>query len=243
MRHFLWIIFSLAALSNCKRVPEFINHPPPDLSVDFSPFLDVGCPPNDYGALICEKDSPLVALGCDRIAGPYDLLGGLTPAYPIASCFFETYAHWDDDETLFRYEDEGHVYTYGGLNPTYIRYLIVVDDEMRLIRTQADLQATFAPIESANEALSYALAWDDVSPYYGLEYDRELRYLVDVIEDTHVEEMNEGYLVHLYYYAFYGCGPHTTSSMDMLVTYQGDVEVVQVEGVFEDPEEDHLCVD
>lgn len=245
MKRYLWTFLILLTLTGCKRVPEFINHPPPELSVDFSPFLDVGCPPNEYGTLICAEDSPLLALGCDRIAGPYDLLGGLTPTYPMASCFFDSYLHWDDvdDEMLFQYEDEGYIYEYGGLSPTYLRYLIVVDGEIRSIRTRDELQDTFAPIENANEALSYALAWDDLSPYYGLEYDDELRYLVDVVEDTHVTEIDRGYLVHLYYYRFYGCGPHTTSAVDVLVTNEGEVEEVQIDGVFENPEEDDLSVD
>ncbi len=243
MRRYVWIFLFLVTISGCKKVPEFINHPKPDLSVEVGAFDDAGCPPNDYGALMCPEGSSLAEMGCDRIAEAYDILGGLEPAYPMAFCFFESYMHMDDDESLFRYEDEGYVYNYGGFSPTYIRYLIVVDDEFQLIKTRDELQSTFAPIESENEALSYALVWDDLSAYYDLEYEPHLRYLVDVVEDTFVTEVDGGYQVHLYYYQFYGCGPHTTYAVDLLVTFDGQIEEDNVEGVFEDPEEDDLCVD
>ena len=224
-------------------MPEFINHPRPDLSVDYSAFNDVGCQSDEQGILICDDDSPLASFGCDRIASPLGLIGGLDPAYSIAVCIFESYLHWEEIDLIFDLEEDGFVYSYGGLNPTYIRYVIYINGEYKLIKTMDELQNAFAPIESRIEALSYALASNDYSAYFGLAYDRNLRYLVDIVEDTHVEKVENGYLVHLYYYRFFGCGPHTTSALEVLVTHNGEVEEMKVEGVFEDPEEDNLCID
>jgi hypothetical protein len=224
-------------------VPEFINHPQPELTVDVSVFEDAGCPLDEYGELICSEDSPLSDLGCDQIVAPSDLMGGLDPTYPIATCYFLSYLHEDDFEVVMQVEDEGFVYSSGGLYPVYKRYVIYKDGEFELIKTLDELQSTFAPIDSPTEALSYAMASEQFSAYYDLEYDSDLRYLVDVVEDTNVEEVEDGYLVQLYYYRDYGCGPHTTSAVDVLITNQGDIKEVIFESVFENPEEDELCTD
>jgi len=243
MRRYLWICMIVVTFSGCKKVPEFINHPQPKLTVDVSVFEDAGCPQNEYGGLICSDDSPLVDLGCDLLAAPSDFMGGLDPAYPIAKCYFQSLLHYDDWDLIYQVEDEGFVYSYGGLDLVYIRYVIYKDGEFELIKTLEEMQNTFAPIASPTEALSYALASDDFFVYYDLEYERDLRYLVDVVEDTYVDVVEDGYLVHLYYYQFFGCGPHTTSAVDLLVTYAGQVEEVNWEGVFEYPDEDDLCID
>jgi hypothetical protein len=243
MRRYLWIFLMVVTLAGCKLAPEFIHHPQPELTVDVSVFEDAGCPQNEYGGLICSDDSPLADLGCDLIAAPSEFMGGLDPAYPIAKCYFQSLLHYDDWDLIYQVEDEGSVYSYGGLDLVYMRYVIYKDGEFELIKTLDEMQNIFAPIASPAEALGYALATDDYFAYYGIEYDRDLRYLVDVVEDTHVEEVDDGYLVQLYYYRSYGCGPHTTSAVDLFVTYDGQVEEVNWEGVIEDPEEDKLCMD
>ena len=221
-------------------VPEFINHPRPELTVDVSVFEDAGCPLDEW-ELICSEDSPLSDLGCDQIAAPSDLMGGLDPAYPIVKCNFSLPP--GDFEPIKDDEDEGFVYSSGGLYPVYTRYVIYQDGEFELIETLGELQSTFAPIDSPTEALSYVLASEQFSAYYDLGYDSDLRYLVNVVEDTYVEEVEDGYLVHLYSYRAFGCGPHTTSAVDVLITNQGDIKEVIFEGVFENPEEDEMCTD
>jgi len=225
------------------KVPDFINHPQPELAVDVSVFEDAGCPLDEYGELNCSDDSPLADLACDQIAAPSDFMGGLDPAYPIATCYFYSYLHEDDYDLIAQVEDEGFVYSSGGLYLVYIRYVIYKDGEFELIKTLDEMQNTFAPIASPTEALSYALASSNFFAYYDLEYDIDLRYLVDVVEDTYVDVIEDGYLVQLYYYRSYGCGPHTTSAVEVLITNQGDIREVNFEGVFENPEEDDLCTD
>jgi hypothetical protein len=236
-------ILLVVVLAGCKGSPEFVNHPQPQLLVEFTSFTEVGCPPDERGVMRCEADSPLASIGCDRIEEPLALLGGLSPAYPMAVCYFETRLHWDDPDMNFQAEAEGYLYETGGLSPAYIRYVIFRDGKFQMIKTQAEFKEVFAPVQSSDEALSYALALGDYSAYYGLAPERGLRYLVSRIEDTYVEAVDKGYLVHLYYYQFFGCGPHTTSAIDLLVTPEGDTQEIKVEGVFEDPEQDALCVD
>jgi hypothetical protein len=243
MKRFLWIFLLCLTLTGCKKVPEFINHPQPELTVDVSVFEDAGCPQNEYGGLICSDDSPLADLGCDLLAAPSNFMGGLDPAYPIAKCYFQSFLHYDDWDLIYQVEDEGFVYSYGGLDLVYIRYVIYKEGEFELIKTLEEMQNTFAPIASSTEALSYALASDDFFPFYEIAYENDLRYLAEVVEDTHVKEVERGYQVHLYYYRLYGCGPHITSAVDVLVTHQGEIEELLWEEMFKDPEEDNLCVD
>ena len=73
---------ALAGLGQ-DRVPEFINHPRPQMTVDYTPFKDAGCPKDESGLQYCDPQGPMSALGCDRISAPSDLLGGLQPSYPL----------------------------------------------------------------------------------------------------------------------------------------------------------------
>jgi len=97
----------------------------------------------------------------------------------------------------------------------------------------ADLQPVFAPVESADEALSYALAVADDNYYaaFGLKIHNDgsakvpyptPQYLVARIEDTHVEETTEGYLVHLFRSPACLCG-YETYAVGVLVTREGQV--------------------
>jgi hypothetical protein len=201
----------------------------------------VGCPLNESGLRYCEEDSPLTALGCDRIQAPSDLLGGLEPALPIAQCLVEPFRHPDQPDST---DAEGeYIYRTGGLMPVYVRYVIIQDGQFRLIKSEEQFGEVFAPVESENEALSYALALRNMSAYYGIELNPEYEYFVDELEDTYVERSPDGYLVHLYFYQFFGCGPHLTYAIDLRITDQGMIEEMNREAVYKDPSEDTLCVD
>jgi hypothetical protein len=230
--------------AGCTARPTFTPHPRPDLSSDFSAFADAGCPPDENGLMLCNSESPLAAFDCDRIEQPDGLFGGLAPSYPIAYCLFDSYRHSGGDyERVLRIEAEGFLYQSGGISQTYVRFVVFRDGEFQLLATREDFAAAFAPVDSADEALAYALAHGPYSARYGLAFDRGLRYLAPAVEDTYVAEAEGGYLVHLYHYQFFGCGPHTTSAIDVRVSADGTVEEVKTEAVFQDPKQDSLCVD
>ena len=234
----LCIALFLLLLTSCQGAshllsPQFVNHTKPALSIDFSPFENVGCPPDQYGYRRCEEGSSLAALSCDEIAKPSDLLGGLDPSYPIAVC---------SDHSWGR-EEGRYFFNAGGIRPAYVRYVIFRDGQFKLIETKDEFRKAFAPVTTEEEALSYALAVQNLSAYYNLGRDSELQYFVDTIEDTYVETTTDGYLVHLFYYKVFGCGPHFTYAADVKVTTQGYVEEVNRKKIYKDPLEDGLCVD
>lgn len=241
IRTLLFLLFGLS-LSGCQQELTFIDHPRPEVVVDFSPFEEAGCPPNEYGARYCEQGSPLLTLGCDEIRKPSDLLGGLQPAYPIARCTIEPFLDQDYGDADIP-EDGTFFYTLGGLYPRFVRYVVFKGGGFELIHNQEQLQALYAPIETEDEALAYALTVNQASAYFDLELDPELEYLVDTIEDTHVERVDEGFRVHLFHYQFIGCGPHETYALTYQVTTSGEIEEINAEPIYKDPAEDDLCVD
>ena len=80
-------------------------------------------------------------LGC----GISDLYGGLEPNYPTAYCYID----WVSGNECIRES--------GGFIHICEQVAVYLDGDVRLVGTQEELGDLFAPIESADEALSYAL--------------------------------------------------------------------------------------
>jgi hypothetical protein len=91
--------------------------------------------------------------------------------------------------------------------------------------------------------LGYVDALSSAYRLYGLEYDRDLQYSVDVIEDTHVETVSDGYWVYLFSNPVYGGGPYVTSSVAYHVSHEGEILEVKSQAVFTDPNPDDLFVE
>lgn len=243
-RRWFCSILVLLLLCACEggggKGPKVIHHPPPDLTVNVKAFLEAGCTADELGVLECETDSPLASLECDRLQEPSDFLGGLDPAYPLAVCRIEPFGR----DGFWELMDTGeYLYREGCMAPVLIHYVAYRNAQFQVIRTQEQFRSIYAPIETADEALSYALAVTGYSARYGLEVDPDLTYFVDVLEDTHVVETRDGFSVHLYFYELCGCGPHRTVAVDLLVTPTGEIENVETEAAFKDPQEDGMCID
>lgn len=219
--------------------PTFVNHEPPALALDWTIFENAGCTVDSNNRRFCDAKSELGALGCDEIAKPADLLAALEPKYPIAMCFVEPYLHPDHQEP----PQGSYLYRRGGLLGMYARLVIRRDDKFEIIHTVEELTKVYAPIASPEEALAYAVAATGLVAEYGIKQEPEYVYLTDVIEDTFAKPEGDGYLVHLFSYQFFGCGPHPTSSLDFHVKSDGALEVKARQELFKDPRLDGLCVD
>jgi hypothetical protein len=217
------------------ELPEVINYPQPEFSASSTAFGETGCR-EQYGRWICPPESALGRLGCEQIRPVGDVMSGLQPGYPLYVCLVQGEA----GKPLA--EDE-YIYREGCLMVEYVRYAILEDGELRLLKSLADLQQTYAPIETESEALSFALAASGLGVRYGITAQPDLRYFVDQIEDSHVEESPQGFQVHLFDYQLCGCGPHPTYAVNLLVTKDGQVQELSREKIYEDPAEDKLCVD
>ena len=100
-----------------------------------------------------------------------DLLGGLSPADPLVECF--NYSGEPPDRAQFEEE--------GCMRLVLTSHLLFKDNAYQLVSGADELRPLFAPVESADEALSYALAATDLYARYGQEIDPDRQYLVDEV--------------------------------------------------------------
>lgn len=234
-------------VSGVLPLPWFVNHPQPVWTVNLDGFSDAGCVFDEYGRGTCRNDGPLADVGCVRIEAATDLLGALSPSYPIVRCM-DAGARGLGAEFVatggYSYTAAGDFFYIVGCEVNSgVQYVIVRDDEFVLIETEDEFRQLFAPIESADEALSYALAVTGLEAYYGLELDLSAVYFVDNIEDTHVETVADGYLVQLDQRTICGCGRKPITAVEFHITPQGHITQLNREAVYEWPALNCLCID
>ena len=242
MKYMSWSWLAVAGLLAGCVIPKIINHPQPELKVDFSPFEDVGCPADEYGTRLCAPESGLYALGCDRIDEPPNLMGGLTPDYPMAVCTYMPY-YRPDVADPFKIPPSEYFFNIGGPMPELVRYVVFKDGNFLLIKNPDEFRDMFVPVDNASEALSFALIMMDVYPQYDLKFDIRYRYEVETLEDTFVETTGDGYIVHAFDYQFFGCGPHYYYAVELMVTPDGRVQEKSRTKIYRDPLKDGLCQD
>jgi hypothetical protein len=126
---------------------------------------------------------------------------------------------------------------------------------VRLVGTRAELRDLFAPIESADEALSYALLATGLEAKYDPDDYRlavpgdcdpgpkKYHYYTDVLEDTHVVEVANGYEINLFDSEVFGCGPHPVWSVKVKVNYDGSIYEGSGVELFEEGGDRMCCVD
>ncbi|MBN1584000.1 MAG: hypothetical protein JXA89_25045 [Anaerolineae bacterium] len=220
---------------------RFINHKRPDLSVSMQAFEDAGCTVEKYGVLQCSEHSPLNALPCDGLRVPTDLLGGLDPFLPIA--VYSVYSEQLDPGEYF-YDSSAR--TVDDRYPEYIRYVVFRKDRFRLVKNEEIFRGLYVPIDSPEEALSYVLAVKNLGARYGIARDDGDAYFVEVVENTHVEAVEDGYRLHLFQTSASGpsvCDPTNVSSVDVHLSFEGTIRVIDRTGVFEYISRSPFCED
>jgi hypothetical protein len=205
------------------------------LTVDTGPFENAGCSKTS-GYWRCEEGTQLKAMGCDFIEAS-DLLGGLSPAYPLVVCETRLTQRPTDQQML------EYLYRGGCLVSELARLVVYKEGQFQLIRNLDELKAAFAPVDTPDEALSYALAATGLTPVYGIKVESRYRYFVSSLEDTHVTASSDGYQVNLYNRQLCGCGPHPFYKVDVVVSKAGDLKLSERQSVYENPTEDDLCID
>ena len=98
---------------------------------------------------------------------------------------------------------------------------------------KSEFRQIFAPVESTDEALGYAMALTALSARFDINPDAEVDYLVDVVEETHAAETPQGYLVYLFDWDHkMGCGTHSFQAVQVLVTREGAVREVERQEIY-----------
>jgi len=220
----------LVLLVSCAH-QRIIEYPAPELSMDNTYFSGQGC----FNELTCtpegftQPDPPVT-----MIRKPTDLLGGLSPALPLAV------------GSTVLYQDEGEipaVYSNRCMRNQFIRYLARIDDQTILIDSIEAMAKIFSPIDTADEAFSYAIATTGYTALFDLETIKKPTLYAETLEESFVEEVDGGYIVHLFNNYLCGCGPHITQSVAITVREDGTIQIAQPVDAFSDPQYDDLCVD
>jgi hypothetical protein len=213
--------FSTALLNAC--LPSFqkvgvIEYPPFDRTIHTQGFEETGC-----AGKLHESCAELVALGCDEIVAPRFHLGGLQPAYAIMECIHENGE--PPHREYFKQQS--------GLDARYRSYVIFQDGEYGLIIKKSEFKEIFAPVESTDEAISYAMAMTSLQARFDIDPNANVDYLVDEIQETHAEETPDGYLVYLFDWDHrMGCDTHSFHAVKILVRRDGDVHEVERQEIY-----------
>ncbi|MDX5436953.1 MAG: hypothetical protein LPK03_07150 [Pontibacter sp.] len=131
----------------------------------------------------------------------------------------------------------------GGFICTCRNLIIKRGEEVDVIKNRFELQRAFAPIDSREEALSYAILMTGNYPVFDKSYFKdEYRYFNTKPKPTAIQEFSGYYLVQLFDYEVFGCD-HPFYVVLVRVDKNGDVSEYRRQKAFEDPEEDALCRD
>lgn len=205
---------------------------PSDLSVDSGAFTDAGCI-SDGSALNCSSIGLDSQFNCSMIYNASDALGGLSPKLPIAECIVYDYSGGYS-------QDEG-VIQEGCMLPSYVKYIVLDDGEFRLIGTRDEFVSLFAPVDTPEEALSFAVALTGSSPIYDTAPPEGYFPVASEIKPTYVEESDGGFKVHLFDMDICGCGTHPYYAVDYLVTREGNVTEISRQEAFNSSMQ--VCID
>jgi hypothetical protein len=154
--------------------------------------------------------------GCLDLVAPLPVWQGLDPAYPVvAMCQKEI---WNLDNPANGFFSTGYETQY------QVNYIIYRNEQFELIDSTNNLRAIFAPVESPEEALSFAVLVTGYAQDWEIDLSSaNYEFLTDEIEETYVATTSDGYLVHLFDWHIRGCSPWYLSTVDVNVTYDGEV--------------------
>ena len=232
MKRISWILLGMGMffLNACTLFSglQIVNHPAPEISVDLTPFTELGCQGTYWS---CAKEPPLSDFGCSVMMAPDPMLGALNPNSPLGLCKY------------YGENPVGGVYRGGCARPEYVHYVLYQDGAYSMLSTPEEFRSFFAPIETENEALSYAMAMTGYSASFGQQKLADAKYEVKTIEDTHVVKKMDGYEINLFHFQFCGCGPHTMTEIRLLITPDGQINELGKQVMYEDLKMKDMCVD
>lgn len=199
--------------------PVFIPHPLPKVEVEVNWLDEMGCPISQASPhqeiRICQPGSLLTELGC-RWVKVLHLLGGLDA--PLVECIAEQETLSPPLAEYFRFR--------GCLFGQYHTYLLFRQGKVEMLNSPQAFQQIFAPIESEEEAFSYAMLLTGYDVDYTGGYNPQIfEYHTPRIEAPFVRAEEDGFLVHLFTQPepLCGCGRHTVYAADLLVRADGQI--------------------
>lgn len=235
----IFLIFACQLPTSKPSVETVITSVPPATEpINLSPFQNIGCNWQNDNYAVCPEGSVPKKMGCDTLSTPFEYQNYLDENIQFVNCTYAPYLQPTPDAG----EVKG-LYNSGCSIDVFQRLLTYQDGDYLLIRDIGDLQYYFTPIDNDNKALGYAIAATGFQPRYTFDDIEGFRFLVNDLEPTHVVTSEEGYEINLFDYQACGCGPHTYLMQRVKISFNGDLEILESIPVFENPEEDDLCID
>jgi len=206
------------SMPTLKKKVSVTQYPPLDWKASSQRLWDEECVKE-----LPESCTELVALGCNEMHGTRFYAGGLQPPYGVMECIHA--GEEPPDREYFRQP--------AGMDTRFRSFAVFQDGEYRLFIKKSEFRDIFAPAESAEEALSYAMAMTSLSARFDINPNENVEYLVDVIAETHAEEIPAGYLVYLFDSdRKMGCDIHSFYAVKVLVTQNGEVNEMERQEIY-----------
>jgi hypothetical protein len=206
--------------------PRFIPAPTPQgMEHSADPLIKFGCELDYWGWATCPPDNPLQRFGCDYLVDPRGISYGLEPDVPlVAICLKRTEEHEAAKInglylTGCAFRDENH-------------YLFEVDGQYILVSNENELKQRFAPIDSPQEAVSYAQLVTGLDAMYSFDYDPTLMYFSETITATHATQIGDSFEINLFNKNGCGCEPWFTTQIKIRVDRTGQVTWLDAVPVF-----------
>ncbi|HPS92155.1 MAG TPA: hypothetical protein PKV33_08365, partial [Methanothrix sp.] len=95
-----------------------------------------------------------------------------------------------------------------------------------------DFKSEFAPVETKEEALAFALALTSSLPRYDTSVPEGYFSVSSAMTPTYANETEKGYIVHLFDSQLCGCGTHPYYAVDYLVSKDGNVTEIARQEVY-----------
>jgi len=201
-------------------------------SINFNAFIDAGCFSDCYN-LDCSDFGLDQQFGCIWISNASSALNNLSPTLPMVECLVRSEDYdFNSSEGIVRE---------GCLIPMYRRFIAMQNGEFKQIRTKEEFLSVFAPVETKEEALSFAVALTGSFPKYDASVSEGYFPVASPIISTYMEETNGGFKIHLFDYDICGCGSHPYYAVDYYVTRAGNVTELSRQKVYDS--NSIICVD
>ncbi|MDD4652484.1 MAG: hypothetical protein PHQ34_09665 [Methanothrix sp.] len=184
-------------------------------------FIDSGCIGEGY-SLNCDSLGLKEKFGCMQIVNASRELDNLSPCLPIVEC-------------LYLGNDSGPsqgILREGCMMPLFRKYIVKQGEDFKLIESAADFKSEFAPVETKEEALAFAVALTSSMSRYDTSAPEGYFSVSSKITPTYSNETENGFIVHLFDSELCGCGTHPYYAVDYLVSRDGNVTEIARQEVF-----------
>jgi hypothetical protein len=221
---------------------KIIHHKTPVLKkISLIPFKIAGCVLDKKKNMMHCRDGADEIFACDEIMTPPAQSAGLKPLFPFVQCIKRV--RLERKKVSGEMKEFGdYIRTIGDPDRVGLLRFIFWDNGFHLIKTQEEFKKTFSPIESEDEAVSYAVTLTGDEALYNIKVPKRENVFVDEIEDTHVLRTENGYVVNLFRHFLYGCGTHPVFSKKYFIGTDGGIKLLEKKKLFIYPEETGKCL-